>query len=316
MTFVKLYESILRSSIWLEKPSTKLVWITMLVLADRNGRVQASVGGLAHQAGVSREECDEAIRILSSPDPDSQSSDLEGRRIVRHDDGGWVIVNHGRYRERRTESTTPGAVRTRKYREKKVSSVDADADSGDASQSVTERHTASQGVTERHECHSSASASVSELEGVQGETLPVAPAPRPENLHAMVPCPSEPLSGEIFPMLVEKLGEPEEAIRAGIKEFVGYWTVGGGMGRTRTKAGWASACREHLRRNAERGLLKAPPSASRDAQATTPADDAKVEARRRAIAEAHAEALAARIAKLAADQPEAPLTLTAEGGTR
>ena len=34
--YVKIYGSILGSSVWAEAPSTRIVWITMLALADQN----------------------------------------------------------------------------------------------------------------------------------------------------------------------------------------------------------------------------------------------------------------------------------------
>ena len=37
MSYVKLVPSILTSTVWAESPTTKLTWLTMLVLADRDG---------------------------------------------------------------------------------------------------------------------------------------------------------------------------------------------------------------------------------------------------------------------------------------
>ena len=57
MQFTKLFNSILDSTIWQEPPATKLVWITLLAMSDRNGDVHASIPGLAKRAGVTLEEC-------------------------------------------------------------------------------------------------------------------------------------------------------------------------------------------------------------------------------------------------------------------
>ena len=115
--FAKVYETILRSSVWLEDVETRLVWITMLILADAKGILRASIGGLAHQARVSREGCERALQILQAPDPDDQSGVDEGRRVRRVEDG-WFIVNHKKHRDFRTQSQIAAAERVRKHRKR------------------------------------------------------------------------------------------------------------------------------------------------------------------------------------------------------
>lgn len=97
-TYTKLFHEILDSTVWQSPAATKIVWITMLAMTDRDGVVLASVPGLAHRAGVSREECQAALETFSKPDPDSRSQEFEGRRIERVD-GGWRLLNHSKYRE-------------------------------------------------------------------------------------------------------------------------------------------------------------------------------------------------------------------------
>ena len=74
------------------------MWVTFLALADKDGIVEGSVPGLADMARLTVDEARTAIDILSSPDPDSRSKESEGRRILPID-GGWLLVNHSRYRE-------------------------------------------------------------------------------------------------------------------------------------------------------------------------------------------------------------------------
>lgn len=95
--FSKLFSSILESTVWLESPETKVVWITMIALADRFGNVDASVPGLAGRAGVSIKQCKEALRIFLSPDPHSRTAIMAGRRIEEVD-GGWRLINYEKYR--------------------------------------------------------------------------------------------------------------------------------------------------------------------------------------------------------------------------
>lgn len=93
--FTKLQRSIVTSSIWLESAETRLVWITLLALCDRDGIVRASPLGLAHQARVSPDGCRDALERFQRPDPDSRSPEHEGRRIERVD-GGFLVLNHQR----------------------------------------------------------------------------------------------------------------------------------------------------------------------------------------------------------------------------
>lgn len=98
--FTKLYSQIVTSSIWNEPNHVRLLWVTMLALADENGYVGASVGGLAHTARMTRGECEDALKILAGPDSDSRTKDFDGRRIGEAD-GGWFILNYEKFRARR-----------------------------------------------------------------------------------------------------------------------------------------------------------------------------------------------------------------------
>lgn len=116
MAFVKLHGTILSSSIWLESTETRIVWITMLAMADENGIVHASVGGLAHQARVSREACETALALFLGPDSDSRDGST-GERIEKVP-GGWLILNHANYRDRQTKQQILTAARVAKHRGK------------------------------------------------------------------------------------------------------------------------------------------------------------------------------------------------------
>lgn len=116
--FVKLDSRILQSSIWAEDYSTRVVWITILALADCTGKVDSSVSGLYRAANVTQEECVAAIEKLESPDKDSRSQEYEGRRIERIE-GGWLVLNYSKYRQH-SYSKNPEATRKRNYRNKKM----------------------------------------------------------------------------------------------------------------------------------------------------------------------------------------------------
>lgn len=94
--YTKLFGSLVTSSVWSEDDKTRLVWITMLALSDRDGLVEAAIPGLARAANVSLEDCENAIVKLEGPDHYSRSLEHEGRRVERVD-GGFRILNYARY---------------------------------------------------------------------------------------------------------------------------------------------------------------------------------------------------------------------------
>lgn len=97
--YAKLFSCITDSSIWMETPATKVVWITLLAKADHTGMAYLSRKGLAKAAGVTEDECDVALEILASPDPDSRSKEHGGRRIEWIPSiGGWQLLNYRKYR--------------------------------------------------------------------------------------------------------------------------------------------------------------------------------------------------------------------------
>lgn len=115
MTFTKLFSSITASTVWCKDPYTKVVWITMLAMADRHGRVWASIPGLAKEAGIDLERTEAALTDFLSPDEYSRTKEHDGRRIEEID-GGWRLLNHAKYRSIRDEEERR-AYKTAKQRE-------------------------------------------------------------------------------------------------------------------------------------------------------------------------------------------------------
>jgi hypothetical protein len=95
--YTKLFNSIITSTIWSEDDKTRIIWITMLAMSDKNGEVHASIPGLARVSGMSIQEAESSIEKLLSPDVHSRTPDNEGRRIAKID-GGWELLNHAKYR--------------------------------------------------------------------------------------------------------------------------------------------------------------------------------------------------------------------------
>lgn len=122
--YTKLFNTILASTIWREDDRTRIVWITMLAAADRDGVVEASVPGLADFARVPVEDCRRALEALSRPDPDSRSKEYSGRRIEPVE-GGWRLLNHAKYRAKMNSDDRREYLRKKQaeYRKRKQAST-------------------------------------------------------------------------------------------------------------------------------------------------------------------------------------------------
>ncbi|WP_420465799.1 hypothetical protein [Panacagrimonas sp.] len=151
--FTKLFSSITESTVWGEPYPTRILWIAMLAMADRDGRVNASVPGLARRAGITLEECETALATFLKPDRYSRTPDHEGRRI-KTADGGWSLLNYAKYRNQRDEETkrAADAERQRLHRDVKRSAKAAasasPADCHDESVTGRDSHAMSQEVAQ------------------------------------------------------------------------------------------------------------------------------------------------------------------------
>lgn len=129
--YAKVHGSILRSTVWVgASKEVRLTWLTMLILADGEGYVASSVPGLAKEAGVTIEECEQALEVFRSPDKYSRTKDYEGRRIV-DTDGGWLVLNHAKYRDYKTLEQVKNAERQARFKARtraRKSSVSVSAD--------------------------------------------------------------------------------------------------------------------------------------------------------------------------------------------
>lgn len=95
-TYTKLFSSITESTVWGEPYATRVVWVAMLAMADAQGNVYASLPGLARRANVTLDEAERALQSFAAPDPHSRTQEQQGRRIEVID-GGWHLINHGKY---------------------------------------------------------------------------------------------------------------------------------------------------------------------------------------------------------------------------
>jgi hypothetical protein len=133
----------------------------MLAMADETGFVPCSLPGLMRSANIPQEAFIKALKTLESPDEFSRTNDYDGRRVEKIE-GGWIILNYIKYRER--EDRDKHREYMRKWRENK------DCES----QKLTVNHSESQSLTvESHSASASASASVSKDGDYKGKDLPL-----------------------------------------------------------------------------------------------------------------------------------------------
>lgn len=171
MAYTKLHATILDSSVWLEPAHVRLVWITMLAMADQHGVVHASVGGLAHRARVTKEECSDAIARFLGPDPDSRDR-TTGERIEEVP-GGWLVLNHANYRDRQTREQSLTAARVAKHRAKTKERSD---------DSVTPRYVTDGNDGKRLSAYASADGIGSGVEGEPERGVKSKMPPRPDDV--------------------------------------------------------------------------------------------------------------------------------------
>jgi len=124
MTFTKLFSSITESTVWCEDSDTRVVWITMLAMSNKNGFVFGSEPGLASRAKVSLEATIAALDKFQKPDKYSRSKEHEGRRIEVVD-GGWRLLNYLKHRSIRDEEERKEYMKAymRDYRKQSVNNV-------------------------------------------------------------------------------------------------------------------------------------------------------------------------------------------------
>src|SRR5215469_7641270 len=212
MGYTKLFNSILGSTIWREDPVTKVVWITLLALANRDGVAEASIPGLANFAGVSIAKTEAAIKKFSSPDLYSRSPEFEGRRIEGID-GGWRLLNHGKYRQKMSPEDIREQNRIRQQRSRELKkSAECNA------QSVTGRDNRDDSDISRESRHTDTEADT-EAEGKADEkpnTLAHSPNEPESDSDSSPPSPVQAnkeklsrLAAEIYDLYPRKVGKAD-----------------------------------------------------------------------------------------------------------
>ncbi len=128
MAYVKLSTSILDSSVWEQDPAVRITWITLLAMADQDGMVRSTAGGIARNAIIDLDTVKRALATFESPDPDSRTPDHDGRRLAKVP-GGWLVLNYERYRDENNADERKERQRERqaRYRQRQKAKQEAHA---------------------------------------------------------------------------------------------------------------------------------------------------------------------------------------------
>jgi len=104
--FITLKRSVLSGSLSREDPSTKWLFVT-LILESTEGLVVATVDHLCRMSGLTEPLVRSGLEALQRPDPDSTSPEHEGRRILVDNTrrNTYRIVNFDRYQPRLVNRT-------------------------------------------------------------------------------------------------------------------------------------------------------------------------------------------------------------------
>jgi hypothetical protein len=102
--YAKLMSRITESSLMEEPVAVRYCFMMMLAIADPEGYVIGTDVAIARRMNIPTDEFQEHLSKLMEPDPHSNSSDHEGRRVITSDgERGYYVVNYRKYRDTRDE---------------------------------------------------------------------------------------------------------------------------------------------------------------------------------------------------------------------
>ncbi len=104
--YAKLMSRITESSLMEEDVPVRYCFMMMLAIADPQGYVIGTDIAIARRMNLPVSEFKEYVAELMQPDPDSNSHEQEGRRVVVSDsERGYYVVNYRKYRDTRDEES-------------------------------------------------------------------------------------------------------------------------------------------------------------------------------------------------------------------
>lgn len=98
--FAKLFSRITESSLMEEPINVRYTFVMLLAISDPKGYVIGTDIAIARRLNMKISEFRECLDILMAPDPDSNSQEHEGRRVLVSDvERGYKLVNYMTYRD-------------------------------------------------------------------------------------------------------------------------------------------------------------------------------------------------------------------------
>lgn len=118
MPYTPLDSQALYSTAFMSGPLPWAVWTAILSSIDQDGCTALNPEFLARAWRVPIEDIQSAWDIHTNPDPASKNKEHGGRRMIRLDDGRWLVVSHQHYREKYKEDVRKEQLRVAKQRQR------------------------------------------------------------------------------------------------------------------------------------------------------------------------------------------------------
>ncbi len=98
--YTPIFRDVLTSRIWAQPPATRAVWLWLVLSADPEGFIPATLSGVAIGAHVTESEARVALEVLESQDPDAELDDPHQGAFIAKVARGWFILRFEEDRER------------------------------------------------------------------------------------------------------------------------------------------------------------------------------------------------------------------------
>lgn len=117
MAFTPLDSNFASSTVLHHGPDVVATWVLLLASKNKFNETEMQATAIAGLLGISLERVDAAFEVLMSPDPRSKNKEHGGRRILRQEDGSWLIVSGEKYQDKASKAAA--MLRDRKYQQNK-----------------------------------------------------------------------------------------------------------------------------------------------------------------------------------------------------
>jgi len=140
MAYTVLDSEFAASTMLKHGPDVVACWMLLLATTDKLGESYMQPSAAASLLRIADERAQVAFQVLLTPDPDSKNPEFEGRRIIRQENGKWLVVSHGKYQARASRSwATERQKAYARRRKAQEAMVNAGADADERMESFREQ---------------------------------------------------------------------------------------------------------------------------------------------------------------------------------